>query len=323
MSNISVGLKRSNKLSVGASKGTFRKNGTLRPREWEQFDTKIIDVTRQEAKAVGYIEGKGLTVQGSFGKTISTYARMSDVDTVTASMTPGANMEKDAQEFDEIGVNVPLLSGSFDIDDRTLEASRNWGESLDTTAAAALTKNIWITANEILFNGWKPSLGNGNPVYGFTNRPGALTGSITANSWNGTTTTGYGATIDKEFNAHIKSLAQKYYHGPFAVWVSNNIYTPLQRPFSEQYGGVTVMQHLMAYPQVEAVMNSDQLADNTVVIVQMTDDVVDIYKGLDMTPTPIEFQCAPMVSEYYLAYAFAPRVKVNYKDETGILVATG
>src|SRR5205807_2201969 len=117
----------------------------------------------------------------------------------------------------------------FFIDLRTLAASREKGEPLDTTQVASAGRVVAEMAETMLFQGGKTFAGN--TIYGYTNFPDRNTDDYDGDkSWDDASKLGDSFVVDVT-NA-LTQLAAKRYYGPFAVYVARDAAINMERDYS-------------------------------------------------------------------------------------------
>jgi len=290
----------------------LRSNALLRKDEWKEFDTTVVEVTRQRLNGIADLQARGLTLSlGGLGTLVSQYEAQSDMEDAEINMagvTPG---EEDSIEFDIRSVPIPIIHKDFRINIRRLEASRKLGDSVDTTQSAVAGRRVSDKMEDMLFNGAGITV-DGNTIPGYTNATGITTGSLS--TWDHSTNQGniYGDILDMIQDAH-----DAHYYGPFVVYIASNRWQYLLGVYDDG-SGQTPLQRILNIPGIEEVKASDVLSDNTALMVQMTRDVVDLAVAQDVTTVQWDSQGGMQVHFKVMA-ALAPRVKRDYNGNTGIV----
>lgn len=299
-------------LNNGMNINSLRTNDLLRKEEWIEFDTTVVDVARQRLNGIQELQNRGLTLQlGGLGTLVSQYEAQSDMEEAEINMagvTPG---EEDSVEFDIRSIPIPIIHKDFRINLRRLEASRRLGDSIDTTQGAVASRRVSDKLEDMLFNGAGITV-DGNSIPGYTNATGIITGSLS--TWDHSTNQPniYNDILDMVQDAH-----DKYFHGPFVLYVASNRWQYLLGVYDDG-SGQTPMQRIRNIPGIEDVKPSDVMSDDTALLVQMTQDVVDLAVAQDVTTVQWDTQGGMQVHFKVMA-ALAPRVKRDYNGNTGIV----
>ena len=152
-------------------------------------------------------------------------------------------------------------------------------------------------------------------IYGYTNAPHRITGSAVGD-W-GTAGNAY-----KTMTQAIGALAAKGFDGPFTVYVATTQFNQLLNLLGSvnDYNELTVIQRQL--PMIKAVKRSFTLANENMVMVQMTDQVVDLAVAEDITPVQWD-DMGGMLTHFRVMAALAPRIKFDSNLACGVLHYTG
>lgn len=299
-------------MANGLNVNSLRSNALLRKDEWVAYDQTVIDVARGRLNGIADLQEKGLVLQlGGLGTLVSQYEAQSDMTEAEINMagvTPG---EEGSIEFDIRSVPIPIIHKDFRVNIRRLEASRRLGDGVDTTQAAVAARKVADMNESMLFNGAGVTV-DGNTIYGYTNHPKRNTGTLKA--WDSTTNQ---ANIYNDILDMIEDAQDAHYYGPYTVYMASNRYTPLLSIYGDG-SGQTPLERIMNIPQIEAVKVSDALADNNVLLVQLTRDVVDLAVAQDITTVQWDSQGGMQV-HFKVMNALAPRIKYDYNESCGIV----
>jgi hypothetical protein len=109
----------------------------------------------------------------------------------------------------------------------------------------------------------------------------------------------------------VKRMLQTAYannlFGPFFLYVPKNYWAVLQDDYSTQKGDRTYLQRILAFEDVESVRPLDALPAHNVVMVQMTDDVIDMSEA--QAPTTVQWEKNPMVTMFRVVTVAGPQIK--------------
>lgn len=233
------------------------------------------------------------------------------------TMSPSARGEN--QMPDRIAKRLPvfLTTDDFNIPIRTLKMSQRTGQPLDVTGIKEATRRVNEAIEDATINGAGIVVG-GYAVPGLLNAPNANTQTI-AVSW----LTATGEQIRTDIMNMIGKLQTDKKYGPYNLYIGTLVGNALTADFKAN-GNQSILQRLLeinAGGRNLTIKVADQLPVNTVVLLQMTSDVIDIVKGL--TPTVIPWTSLDGFTLYWLVMAIIiPRVRYDYDGNSGICIGT-
>lgn len=293
----------------------IHQNALLRHDEWLEIDKAVLKTVQTELTGIDDLIAAGLTKKlGGLGTLLSAYEQLGDMTAANVSMDADVPGEEDRHTFDAQYVPIPIIHKDFRISLRHLLASRNNGEGLDVTQAAAATRVVKETMESMLFNGHSKTLG-GYTIYGYTNAPHRITGTAVGD-W-GTAGNAY-----KTMVKAIGELAEKGFDGPFTVYVATTQFNELLNLLGSvnDYNELTVIKRQL--PMIKDVKRSFKLTAGVMVMVQMTDQVVDLAVAEDITPVQWD-DMGGMLTHFRIMTALAPRIKFDANNACGVLHYTG
>jgi len=271
---LSRALRSTNRISPAV----WRTNDTLRKDEWIHLDEALVEegVIRLRGVQDLIAAGQVIPVANAMGKTIVEYEKVTDMEPAVVSLDPAARSDLDRQEFELARVPLPVTHKDFDLSLRTLAASRETGEALDTTQARTAGRLVSERLEQMLFQGLTGNFG-GFPVYGYTTHPDRNVSAFGAGgAWSGAGKTG--EEILADLLSAIGVLQDDRMYGPYWVYVSANTSTKLEEDFKAE-SDKTIRQRLMEVDMVQAIRVVDQLAADNVVITQASIDVAAWVMG--------------------------------------------
>lgn len=288
----------------------------LRKDEWIMLDTKIVEVARVALGAVGDLMSRGLSfnLPNAMGTTQLQYQRVSDFTAASVNMSGIAEAENDRAVFELATLPIPIVHKDFNINLRTLEASRRGGMPLDTTQAEFAGRVVSEKIEEMLFDGVTIGVPGGTNVLGYTNATNRNTGSLTAR-WDTTT----GENIVADVVAMVSALSGDNMRGPYLLYVPVDYYVALGKDYKAN-SDKTILQRIKEIPGILDVRATSYLtggASGEVVLAQMTSDVVDMINGIQ--PTTVMWEShGGMVLNFKVLAIMVPRVKWDYNSQSGI-----
>lgn len=293
---------------------SLRTQDFLRKDAWTHMDDKVIEIARHRLRCVGDLMTRGLTysVPNALGVTKIEWERMGDMGPAEMNMAGVTEGGNDTTEFDLVSMPLPIVHKDFWINIRKLEASRRDGIPLDTTQVEVCTRKVSELIESMLVLG-NTSLGANNPIYGYATAPNRVTGSTTA-SWATTT----GANILIDVLAMLEAAQADEMYGPFVIYVSYGAMNNLMNDYKAE-SDKTILQRILELDAIEAVRESYYIPNgDTVIMVQMTSDVVDIIDGIQ--PTVVQWDAmGGMVSHFKVMAILVPRVKSTFAAQSGII----
>jgi uncharacterized linocin/CFP29 family protein len=296
---------------------SLRTNDVLRKNEWELFDQTVVQVARQRLVGVGDLLSRGLRlpVANALGITRVEWEKVSDMGPAEINMSGLTEGQGDRVTYALEGTPLPIIHKDFKINIRALEASRNMGQSLDTTQASLAARLVSERTETMLFDGYASIQMQGSTVRGYKTAPNRNTGSISNWALVGTT----GETIVAEVLAMILALQGDNYNGPYGLYVPIDYYNKLLGDFKAN-SDKSILTRLLEMPDLEFIKISRNLpggAAGQVIMVQLTADVVDMIDG--MQPTTLQWESnGGMVVNFKVMAIMAPRMKSDAASQSGI-----
>ena len=301
-------------LQSGFKISALRTNKTLRKDEWIQYDKAVVDVARSRLVGVADLMARGLTypIADALGVTRVEWELLSDMSPAAVTMSGVEESENDRVTFDLTGIPLPIIHKDFNINIRALHASRKTGQPLDTVQAQVAARKVAEALETILFNG-ATVLGTNNPIYGYTTAPNRNTGSVTAN-WS---TVATGSQMLTDLLAMLGKAVGDNMYGPYVMYVSAAAYVRMSDDLKAA-SDRSIIERLLAVPGLEAIRMSKDLTGTTVLLVQMTRDVVDMIDGIQ--PTTVEWEShGGMVMHFKVLTIMIPRVRNDQLLNSGIV----
>jgi len=262
----------------GITTDALRTLDTLRKDEWVAFDNALVEEGHIRLKGIADLIAAGLTipVPNALGKTIFQYEKMTDMSAAQISLDGMAATDDDRVEFTLGNLPLPIIHKDWSLNLRTLTASRERGEALDTTQTRVAGRLISEMQEYVLFRGYAPKF-LGFPIYGYTSHPNRETGGFIANgNWAQTAKTGSDCLNDTL--KMIKALQAKGFYGPYNLYVDSLASTKLSEDFKAN-GDLTIRERLLMIEEIKGITVADQQLANHVSLVQMTRDVVALVQG--------------------------------------------
>lgn len=269
-------LLRAMEAGKGMTTAALRTLTTLRKDEWKTFDEVLIEEATIRLVGVADLIGAGLvkTVTNGMAKTVFEYEKVSDMDPATVSLDGTSRGENDRATFVLDTTPLPITHKDFFINLRTLMASRERGEPLDTTQVRLAGRLVAESVESQLFVGGNTY--GGKAIFGYTTHPDRNTAGFGVGTWSATARTG--AEVLTDVLTMMSGLETDRMFGPYWLYVSRNMSTKLSEDFKAN-SDLTIRQRLMQVDGIQAIRVADQLTADNVVLVQATEDVVVMVEG--------------------------------------------
>jgi hypothetical protein len=260
------------------SPAELRDCDTLRKDEWIEFDEVLVQEGVIRLRGIADLIANGLVrpVTNALGKTIFQWEDVSDMDPAIVSLDGLARSDNDAQVFSLNSIPLPIIHKDFDISLRTLSASRERGEALDTTQARVSGRLCMEELEKIYFQGG-PTFG-GLTIYGLTTHPNRNTGGFSVATWTAAGATG--PVILDDVTTMKQALIDDRFYGPYALYVPSAYDTKLDKDYNVATSTTdTIRDRLLRVDGLTSIQVVDQMPADNVVMVQLTEDVVSFIDG--------------------------------------------
>lgn len=237
------------------------------------------------------------------------------------TMDPRARGENQLPDRRTKRLPVYLTTDDFNLGVRTLRASERVGAPLDTSGVATATRRVNEAIEDAMINGAGLQI-DGMSTPGLLNAPNVNTITLTS-SWNTAWSSTLGESIRADVMRAISKLQSDKKYGPYGAYVGVNYGNALTADFKAN-GDRSILSRLreiVAGGRNFDIKVADQMPDDTLLVFQMTSDVVDIVTG--MSPTNITWKSPDGFTFYNLVMAIMiPRVRDDYDGNSGIVVGT-
>lgn len=280
ISRIPRGFIRDGVVNRRAMYQTLVENNTLREDETREIEEALIRVARRDLRAVADLRGAGLTVNlRNIGVTSYEFERVSPVGEATQSMSILNLGDRDLVEFAITAVPVPVTSSQFRLDARHQAAGTTRGEPVSLTNVEEHTRSVAEKLEDTLVNGSDVVMGaNGLP--GYTNFSSREHLSFSSDAWPAISGDLQPAVTD--VLAMRQELRDNGFTGPYRLYIPSNFDGTIDEDYKDE-SDRTLRERLMQINGVEAIEVLPSLADDNVLLVQMTRSVVQGAVGQDIT----------------------------------------
>lgn len=259
------------------SAACLRTADTLRHEEWKFFDDAVLEEAKIRLRGVADLMSAGLVknVPNALGKTVFGYEKVTDMDPASTTLDGRARTNNDRMEFELNQLPLPITHKDFFLNLRTLSASREKGESLDTMQARTAGRVVAEQLEKMLFQGG-PTFG-GLSIPGYLTAPNVNTSGFGTNGdWGQTAKTG--ADMLADTLTMLRALQGDRMYGPYWLYVPTDAGVNLENDFKANVSQ-TIRQRLESIDGIAGVRVADQLPTSNVVLVQATEDVTCWVQG--------------------------------------------
>lgn len=311
-------FRRQDAYALYAQANGIHVHSTLRKDEWESLDRIVVDAGKEPLKGVMALRATpALLRTESIAISLAQYNRMSLMPPANISMNPLADGTRGRVDFGIAGVPVPFVFVDFQLDIRTLTASRQLGSGLDLTQGAEASYQVALTWETMLFNG-TPAIavadrvGALNTIYGYKTHPDRNTG-LAVGDW-GDATSGMLNTINT-VEAMKQALRDDRFDGPYWLYVNSVNWSDIGRV--NAYTDRRVIQILRDDPDLSKVEYSPRLDAGEIVLIAPTPRTVQWVEEAMIRPVEWD-EKGGLGTNYRVIGAGAPLIKSTSNGECGI-----
>lgn len=287
-------------------------------------DNTVLQVGLERLVVTADIMAAGLTypLSDPLSVTQLEWNKTNKVGGAQRTMSPSARGENQLPNVIPQRIPIYLTTDDFNIPIRTLKVSQRVGQPLDTSLISQATRRVNEAIEDATING-SGFVAGGYSAPGILNAPNANTQTI-ATTWTDAATLANftaGPRIFGEVEAAIGKLQADRKYGPYNLYVGTAYGNALDSDYKAN-GDQTIkdrLQKITAGGRPLGIKVADQMPANTAVLMQMTEDVIQIVDG--QRPTVIPWTSADGFTLYWLVMAIiVPRVRDDYDGNSGICI---
>lgn len=300
----------------------LRVNAMLQHREWEMFDEAVLAERVRRRGAFAFFEGRSelrFPLENALGHLVLTSNRRSDKGPARRGMDPTVPADRDRLDFSLDTLPIYCTYSDFGLDIRTLSASRNMGQPLDTQEAAVSTRVVLESLDDALINGSGITSGGGT-AYGLLNHPNRNTyqfaqsaGAGNPRSWNSVKT---GEEILVDVNAMRTAAKADRMFGDYVLLHGSDYETKLDSDYKASVSG-TIRARILELRDIVAIEVDDFLPADTAILVQLSSDVIQIVDGEE--PTLVTWSPSWGEDAFKVLAIQVARVRADYSNRSGIV----
>lgn len=292
--------------------------GTLRPDEWKQLDTALIEVARERLTGFDYLVSKGLTktLGNAMGTTVLEWHTMSDSQEAIMTMDAVSRGQGDRVQYKQEFLPIPIISVDYEINNRVLSVSRNMGNGLDVEEAKHAARRIREKKEDLLFgNPTTPYQFGGGTMYTFLNFPHRNPVSL-SKAWTDGTKTGAEIIADVVAMKN-KSIANLHY-GPWTLFIPTLYDAILDEDYDVAGAShMTIRERIMKISGITDIVTIDRLGADNVLLVEISSATVQIVNGLPLQNIQWKTE-GGMVHKFKVMEIAVPRFLADYNGKSGV-----
>lgn len=290
---------------------------TLRRDEWKRLDQALLPYSDFRLGGYQDLVDNNLTFDlgNGMGTTVFEYHDVSDAMEAEMTMDGITKSQGDRPEYGTGYLPLPIIHADYEINARVLAASRNLGQPLDTTGAERATRKVNEKLETLFFTDTTYTYGGGT-IYSYLNHPDRNQVSLTQ-TWDVSGKTA------KEILADVISMKQAAldarHYGPFSLYVSSNYETVLDDDYDVSGQSTqTIRDRILKVNGINSVKVVDTLPDDTVLLVQMTSDVVRIVRGMGLQNVQWQTQ-GGLALKFKVMTIQVPQIRSDQDGHSGIV----
>lgn len=305
-------------------------NATLPYDVWKQIDDTVMMAQKPTMKAAADLISAGLTYEldNGIAHTSIQSQTMSDISGATMSMDGLRQGESDRPVFATVNFPLPIIHKDFQFSLRDILASRNGSTPLDMATVAMSSQRVGEQVEQLVLGcganssfalpgqllGQTSYTWNSSSVYGYMNWPSRITYSITLPTASGWIPQN---TLD-DVLAMIELVSNKQYTGPYRLYYGPKWTRYMGGDYNPNYPNVNLRSRLAQTPKINGVDQVDYIPDYSLLLVQQTQNVVQLVIGMRTTTLQWESH-GGMQLNFKVMCLMLPRLRTDFYGSTGIV----
>jgi uncharacterized linocin/CFP29 family protein len=251
------------------------------------------------------------------GTTVLTWQTMSDAMSAVVSMDPVRRGKNDRPEFATEHTPIPVIHSDFEINERALQQSRNLGNGLDTIGAERAARKVSEKLEDMLFGASSTLTYGGGTIYSYLSHPDINLISL-GGAWDDTSNAPEAILAD--ILAMKQALIDDRYYGPYMLYIPVGYEVLLDEDYKSTGAGMsqTIRQRILQIEKIQGIQVVDRLPADTVLMVCMQKDVVDLIDGMPIQNVQWESE-GGFIHHYKVMTIQIPRIKSDYNGRSGIV----
>ena len=295
---------------------------TLRREEWKALDEAIMEPSRARLGGIEDLTAKNLVYNlgNAMGTTVLEWHDVNEALEAEMTMDGITRGKNDRVTFQHNYLPLPIIHAEYEIDTRELAASRNLGNPLDTTMAERAARKVLEKLEALLFTDTTYTFGEKdsrlrNAIYSYVNFPDRIGVNLSI-PWDNSGMTG--AMIIRDVLEMKQASINNYHYGPWTMYIPTNYETVLDADYDATTPGTTIRERILKIAGVNEIKVSDTLADDNVLLIQMTRDVIRLVRGMGLQNVQWSEE-GGMVTKFKVMTIQVPQIRSDAYGKTGIV----
>jgi uncharacterized linocin/CFP29 family protein len=294
-------------------------NASLRYDEWRRLDDAVVRVAEYQLTGIKDLREQGLVypLGNAMGTTVLTWETMSDMGEAITSIDPIRRGLSDAPDFETKHLPIPVTYMDYQIGERFLQESRNRGNPINTISAERAARKVNEALENMLFGATAVKTYGGGTIDTYLSFSHSNSVNLTED-WDAAGKTG--AEIKDDVLAMVQESIDYKYLGPWMIYIPTAYQTKMGEDYSVSGSSkMTIQERIESIEGIIKVKVAHLLPANTVVMVQMTPDVVELVDGLPIQN--VQWDTEGGFMHYFKVLTIqVPRLKADYNGNTGIVI---
>lgn len=298
-------------------------NATLRFLDWIQLDDAVIKAALPRLKAVSDLQSRGLNynLPNGIAKSVLQYQQQSNIGGAEISMDGLRQSESDRPVFSLIQFPLPIIHKDFQFSLRQVLESRTGLSPLDTTTAQLAGRRVAEQVEQLLlgctntnFLGKTSFTWAANTIQGYMNYANRISYSLTLPTAAGWTP----ADTVADVLQMIKASQQHNHFGPWVLY-HGLLWGPyMNDDYKPTYNSTTLRERVMGIEDIQDVVSLDYVPDYSLILVQMTQDVVRMVVGMPITTVQWESHGGLQLN-FKVMCVMVPQIRTDFYSNTGLV----
>lgn len=294
-------------------------NATLRRDEWKALDQAVLRVAESRLGGVQDLKNRGLVYNlgNGMGSTVLEYHDVAGDLTASTTMDGVTRGQNNTPNYTTNYIPLPIIHVDYTINERVLAASRSMGNPIDTTLAERASRAVNSTLEGMLFTNTTYGYGGGT-IYSYLNHPDRNQKTIV--SWTASAKTATDI-VNDVMDMKQKSIDAHHY-GPWVLYIPTGYEVLMDEDYDVSGSSLqTIRQRLLAIDGIEEVKVIDKLPADTVLLVEMTTDVVRWVNGMNIQNVEWSSE-GGMVHNFKVMTIQVPQVRADQNGNSGVIHAS-
>ncbi|MEE9356512.1 MAG: major capsid protein [Methylococcaceae bacterium] len=291
-------------------------NATLRYDDWKQFDDAVLKASRTRLTGIQDLIDNGLTYSlgNGMGTMVLQGSTASDAMEAELSMSGKRKSPGDRINYEPTYLPLPIAHSDFELDSRVIEAARMNNHPIDTSSIEQGVRKVNEKLESMLFTNVTYAFGGGT-IYSYLNEPNINTISFSTANW----LTAIPAAVKNDVLALKQASINAKHYGTWMLYIPTAYEVLLDDDYDVTTPGKTIRQRILQIEGINGVKVVDTLPANTVVLAQMTSDVVRLVQGMPVQT--LQWKTGDEFTNYFKVMAIqVPQVRSDQDGNSGVTV---